>query len=680
MAWTKVMVFFVCLSMTPAGSLRAWDAGPPECMQGFCSGGQKPDLRLPNTKWRGNTHLFIAAYAIQLLLSKTDPTAQSIGSALSQRTCYLDIARGLWNADGDQLSDPKIKGSHFYNAAGLDFLGAATSVVTYLKLGTEQKDDGDGRDNALKYLKLAREQPNDRCYYVGLALHYVTDMTQPMHASGFSAISGSPTSSIPDFLHVMYEAYVPLLHQKAEAKFLAADFSGLNPLLWPGESQAAMIDDISKRSNSSAQALLTALRGPQGPSRQECVYDAGEVDPAAVIDRASTLTLSYNGYCFREDPKVDELTITLLSEAVQSTASFMTTLAPIFATVSSTTRALDAHRPVTLRGDGGSLSASSGSSLYATFGSQAEAHFLRIRPSNIILRVRPDDGSVVSGDVVHIETTNPDPAYKTYKFLRAPKTANASYYTTDADDLLQYWIIWKANQPNTVGFPINAGDAVWIENKSWRGKYLKPYPGSTENYVGVLESYSWFLDQKNAAPESRPLVQPLQITPSATCQALSDANAIVANAGFGFAPDAVRQLWIAQNCNTRPSSDKVAGLCQVMSNQFHISPGDFGSADSDVRGSWTAMGCNTKPVEVGASCQERSDAFAIFAGLSSGLAPQSVATQFAKDNCNTDPSPSKFVGLCQEIRSRFGVQLPNSLSIRIDNAEGRRSWELMNCR
>jgi hypothetical protein len=46
------------------------------------------------------------------------------------------------------------------------------------------------------------------CYQLGTALHYLTDSTQPMHTTGFSA------ASVPTMLHVAWETYVPAIQQQ----------------------------------------------------------------------------------------------------------------------------------------------------------------------------------------------------------------------------------------------------------------------------------------------------------------------------------------------------------------------------------------------------------------------------------------------------------------------------------
>ena len=49
-------------------------------------------------------------------------------------------------------------------------------------------------------------------YELGLALHYVSDMTQPMHSSSFAA------TQIPLSLHPVFEDYVPSVQGRFPAR------------------------------------------------------------------------------------------------------------------------------------------------------------------------------------------------------------------------------------------------------------------------------------------------------------------------------------------------------------------------------------------------------------------------------------------------------------------------------
>ena len=220
-----------------------------------------------------------------------------------------------WDGDDGQYVEtaPNAKGTHFYNAAGKDFFGKPTTVVTYV-MGKEQKSNGTARDHAAKHLALkdpettvAKLLADPTCstlkgkaaaYSLGLALHYLTVMTQPMHSSSYSAVQ------MPLMLHAVWEEYVPSIQAKyaagtTEKWRLDGKFKGLTP-------DAAFVA-VAKAGNAQAPALARALK-PGG---------------ATICTMTGEAKATYTGYCWAHDAAADAAAGKVLREAFQLTAGYL---------------------------------------------------------------------------------------------------------------------------------------------------------------------------------------------------------------------------------------------------------------------------------------------------------------------------------------------------------------------
>jgi phospholipase C len=186
-------------------------------------------------------------------------------------------------------------GSHFYNGAGRDWFGKPTAVTTYALAQTTVKNkSGDARSNARKRVEQVKSlsQP-DSCYQLGLALHYATDSTQPMHTSGLAATDYSIN------LHPVWESYVPVI----QTRFPAAGWDKRFVNLSPDET----VHQIAVRSNGFAKKLVEVVDPHKLPI---CTYE-----PVTGI--------LYTGRCFRNEANVDAVTGEILRDAYQSAASFL---------------------------------------------------------------------------------------------------------------------------------------------------------------------------------------------------------------------------------------------------------------------------------------------------------------------------------------------------------------------
>ena len=136
-----------------------------------------------------------------------------------------------------------------------------------------------------------------------------------------------------------------------------------------------------------------------------------------------------------------------------------------------------------------------------------------------------------------------------------------------------------------------------------------------------------------------------------SCQRASDVFGIDANITFGFAPQSVRDWWVATGCSTRPLS---ANTCQKMSEMFGIvADRTWGFAPPDVQSAWIGLGCNTRPLLYNHACQRASDVFGIDAFVTFGFAPQSVQDWWVATGCDTSPLSTN---ACQKASDLYGIE------------------------
>lgn len=221
------------------GSTYAWNAGPKECRRQECGNEACRGGACFNTEeehWlnrvyaadkQGNMHPWLVNRALNLLANSSDPAAKQAVERLRRPACADRWMDGLWDADAVwelQEVDGALRpagghGEHFYNAARLDYDGRPTNVLGYLwsdysSILVNLQDTSDlselgknARNAAMKEFRHLRRLSGDMdadspCYRLGVLLHYLTDLTQPMHTSNFSAANS------PIKLHVDYEDWV----------------------------------------------------------------------------------------------------------------------------------------------------------------------------------------------------------------------------------------------------------------------------------------------------------------------------------------------------------------------------------------------------------------------------------------------------------------------------------------
>lgn len=203
--------------------------------------------------------------------------------------------------------------------------------ATKLLAGTDVPSDHKNEPDALR----------DRgCYELGLALHYFTDITQPMHAANFAA------TDRPRLLHSNWEGYA----EQIQSNFVRSD--------WSEGPTGSTDDEIQKSAVASKahwmtgtdqgpllEAILDAYRAGStfdasgNPTADfECQQAANELNSADAI--ASLLHLGSSSFitldlpqCWTNNPALVKETGSALGDAQEMTARFLATLTlPVYPT------------------------------------------------------------------------------------------------------------------------------------------------------------------------------------------------------------------------------------------------------------------------------------------------------------------------------------------------------------
>ncbi|MCI0765000.1 zinc dependent phospholipase C family protein [Bacillus sp. TL12] len=165
-----------------------------------------------------STHLWIARNAVQIMSRSQDKTVQENELQFLNTPEYKELfERGLYDADyRDEFNDGGT------GTIGIDGLIRGGWKSHFYDPDTRKNYKGEEEPTALsqgdKYFKLAGEyfkrgDQKQAFYYLGVATHYFTDATQPMHAANFTAVDMSALK-----FHSAFENYVTTIHTQFEVK------------------------------------------------------------------------------------------------------------------------------------------------------------------------------------------------------------------------------------------------------------------------------------------------------------------------------------------------------------------------------------------------------------------------------------------------------------------------------
>ena len=250
---------------------------------------------------------------------------------------------GLWDGDGTAHVDyPENMGTHFYNPTGKDWNGNPTSVTTYNIVkgsilpilvgiggavvtgpasivaapvagavgGTVISDEigkamfknkkscANGRECATAQIAKVKGGLNaNNAYDLGLALHYMTDLTQPMHTSSYDGFK------IPNNLHPQYEYYAPFVQGNSPSSGMSWDKR------WISQNADSVLLQTAQKSNGFAPRLSKALH-MNGDAGIVTIQSFNGIGP-------------YTGYNIYNDSEINKITDEILRDAYQSTASYL---------------------------------------------------------------------------------------------------------------------------------------------------------------------------------------------------------------------------------------------------------------------------------------------------------------------------------------------------------------------
>jgi phospholipase C len=266
-----------------------------------------------------STHLWIVNHAIKILAKHTDDARlKATVDLLNKQSCRDNWQQGLLDADF----------KHEYNNGRVDFSpGASDAYIIYsgatweshffdpdTGLNWKDRSDPTAYTQAMRHLDSARENvasdEDNACYELGLSLHYMTDLTQPMHAANFTAVSR------PKKMHSNVEGWA----MGIQDEFPLADWSG------PSEKQLSdFIIDTAKLSKTSWGTIWSALADAYraAPNRVVCgdiEAPAWKVWSAQEFDHTS---------CWENDEGVKAAVGQSLKNAQDWTAQYLAIVGPL---------------------------------------------------------------------------------------------------------------------------------------------------------------------------------------------------------------------------------------------------------------------------------------------------------------------------------------------------------------
>jgi Ricin-type beta-trefoil lectin domain len=253
------------------------------------------------TNENASTHLFIVNRAVGLLNHPlSDFRARSIGRLLDTPACRQRWQEGLLEADTiskynnyngfygtwkSHFFDPESGKNYSWDSASLpshSLPTARTSAATHV---------------AQASARFRQSDLEQGCYELGLAMHYFTDLTQPMHAANFSALDA------PIRLHSHYEAYA----QNVQGSLVIAPQRQFSATLPP---DIVLFETAQASRNRWHNALWPAFRQAYS---EKC----------SSIDQYSNDDTS----CWQTSTQIEQLTGNILSDAVTATARYLYAIA-----------------------------------------------------------------------------------------------------------------------------------------------------------------------------------------------------------------------------------------------------------------------------------------------------------------------------------------------------------------
>jgi phospholipase C len=259
-----------CRPSPPPGSKLAWDE---ECVDDeACS-----------------THLFVVQQGLRIAAQHQELAgAQRIVAKLSAPDCQAAWRQGLFDADFKAVYNDGKKDLQPYPGVVEMLLAGATWRSHFFDPDSGENYKGETTPTAFTQALLYGGSGD--CYELGLALHYFTDITQPMHTANFT-MYGHPLE-----LHGHFETYA----MSVQGRYAVADWRAETAL---DGDEAALIMRTAQASKALWPAQYDAIKAAY---ESRCLYH--------VIDAPS---------CWTGDAGVDAVLGESLAAAQEATARYL---------------------------------------------------------------------------------------------------------------------------------------------------------------------------------------------------------------------------------------------------------------------------------------------------------------------------------------------------------------------
>lgn len=335
--------------------VNAWDAGIKGCKHTECLDGTYQGY---GSGWSGNTHLWLVNRAIEQL-SAMGGAGKMIAARMNEPSCRTQWENGLWETDDTWTDASSYPGSHFYNPLKKWWDGTSTTNAnTYLIAGTDQGwywETGDAKQQAGSRVTVSGALfTAGQCFHLGRALHYLTDMTQPMHTGAFSG------ASTPTGLHPVWELYVVPLAKSLtptawDNRFVtdpSCNGAAMTYGVWSGNEYANTYYRPSTNIEFARQSRVAGATNTCSPdevfelvARRSSSMWSKKLYNELTVGDGCTYTIfpandgnSYNftGACFRARPSSDIIAKQILADAVPSVTAYLYSMRHMIAAVRQT--------------------------------------------------------------------------------------------------------------------------------------------------------------------------------------------------------------------------------------------------------------------------------------------------------------------------------------------------------
>jgi hypothetical protein len=281
-----------------------------------------------------STHLWIVNSAVSILGKHSElAPAKAILSSMKDATCKAQWQQGLLDAD--------YKGK--YNNGRLDLEPGSGTLKIFFAGSTWEShfyDPDTGKNykgtpktsftESMAHLKSAKQlysttgKRDEACYELGLALHYFTDLTQPMHVTNFTAVNK------PAKLHSNLEGY----SMEVQERFRVQDWSGVPSATHEEVSASAFFIKTARDSKAlwlpGVEAVIHAYARKNEENPLKC--RPLDLNPLRFIE---TQKIDYKE-CWEGDAEVDAAVGRSLQLAQDRTAQFLYVLGGMIVDATST--------------------------------------------------------------------------------------------------------------------------------------------------------------------------------------------------------------------------------------------------------------------------------------------------------------------------------------------------------